>query len=136
MALGLGTAYLIGEGVSAGSKLLGGLLGSGARKKAQRLFDMSIDDLRALEGRQIFDPNAVASAGRRSLIPQIHKDAIRTSKRYNIDQPKVGQYLLDQAYDRESGLLPGLLEREATARSNRDFNIRSAIPRLRALQLG
>lgn len=122
--------------IRTGSDILGTLLGSGARKRAQREFDTSVDDLGSLAGQPLFDIGKITAANRQASFPRINELAKSTSKQFNFDQPRAQEFFLSRLFDLEATQLPGQLEREGTGRSRRDLDIRSMIARLRGSQLG
>lgn len=123
-------------GIETGSDLLGSLLGYGAKKKAQTLYDKSIADLEKELGRPIFNVGQIQSANRAAMFPRIKEQTREVGQRYNLDQPRVKQYLMDQLFNQEAQQLPGLLQRKGELESDRATRIRQAIAAYRAGQLG
>jgi len=131
-----GTAYLLAQGGKTGLDLIGSLLGMGGKKKAQGLFDMSLAELEALQGKSVLDVGKIRTTNRAAMLPRAKELGDQMSRRFNMDQPRAQKYFTDQLFDEEAKQLPGLMERNQRATSLRDLDIRKALMRARASQLG
>lgn len=131
-----GTAILAAQGGKTLLDLFGSLLGQGGRKKAQQLFDMSIEELEALAGQPIANVGQIQNANRAAMFPRIKEYGDQMAKRFNMDQPRAQAHFKNQMFNEEARQLPGLMERTQRGTSLRDLEIRKAKMRGRSMQLG
>lgn len=124
-----------GQLISTGTDLLGSLLGFGAKKKSQELFDLSIADLQKLIGKDVLNVGQIQGQNRAAMIPRGKELGTSMAKRFNMDQPRAQKYFLDQLFNEEAKMLPELTARNQELTSDRDSRIKQMIAQLRGSQL-
>ena len=126
-----------GMAISAGSDIIGSLLSWWGNKGNVKRANQSIDDMQGQIGTPILDVESLISKNRQDLFGgQSRRMLNETARRRNIDQPRAEQHFLNMMFDREAGMRPQMVEREAYTRSSRDTQIRQAIAQLRARMAG